>query len=61
MRTITTTLGRVLYVGHAVRQAGGGVRYLCAETTSEARTIAEAIRRDPAMVDAVRCIPVDSM
>lgn len=56
---ITTTSGRMLYVGHAVPQVDGGVRYLCAETEREARDLAETIRRDPAMIDYVRCIPVD--
>lgn len=59
MRTITTTTGQRLYVGHAVRQIDGGVRYLCAETEAEAEEIAEAIRQDPAMIDGVDCIPVD--
>lgn len=59
MKTIKTTTGRRLYVGYAVPQIDGGVRYLCAETEREAREITEEIRRDPAMIDGVACIPVD--
>lgn len=58
MRALETTAGRLLYVGHAIRQIDGGVRYLCAETEAGAEQIAEAIRLDPAMVDGVECIPV---
>jgi hypothetical protein len=59
MKTITTTSGRRLYVGHVVPQVDGGVRYLCAETARGAREIADAIRLDPAMINGVSCIPVD--
>lgn len=60
MRTIKTTDGQILYVGHAVPQVDGGVRYLCAETEARAREIATVIRRDPAMIDGgIKCIIVD--
>lgn len=59
MRSLVTTSGQRLYIGHVVPQLDGRVRYLCAETEGAARDIAAAIRRDPAMIDGVRCITVD--
>lgn len=59
MRLITTTSGRAYYVAHVVPQIDGGVRYLCAKTKRAAEEIAETIRRDPAMIDAVRCVVVN--